>query len=332
MLTYPDQRAVSTRDLAWGTLGENLTDGPMTAEEALTRGGLMGWNTRHVGIQSVMGDHLGNIDDSHILFPEQRGVLADINGKVTPLGVVGTKHNIVQNEETAALLDVIVDEGGAHYNAAGYTRGGRSTFVLMDLPNTLMIGGEDAHGMVMGCMNTHDGSGSLVAFTTLVRHKCTNMLKGSIRGAKSSWRLRHTASIQGRVQEARESLRLTFKWAERFQTEAEKMLATPMSGTEFEAVIDRIIVPTASTQAAALARYAQKRETLRYLFHEADTNTLGRGTRWAAYNAVTEYADWFTPVKGEDRTGAKRAARNLDALTADNDMKQKALSMLLVTA
>lgn len=328
MLTYPNQSAVSTRDLAWATLNEaeNLVAGPMTAQSVLDAAGLSNWNVRHMGIQTRMGDHLGNMDDSHIAIPNQRAVLATIDGKVTPLGVVGSKHTIVQNEETTDLLDTIVDESGAHYVGAAKMRGGRQTFVVMQMPNSILIGGEDRHDMFFGCTNHHDGGGSLVAWTTTVRFRCTNMHDSAVKGAKSKWRLRHTASIGGRVQEARTSLNLSFKWAGEFQKQAEAMLLTPMSGNEFDAVLDHLAPPSESDKAGWIARAEEKRSTLRFLFNEAPTTEFGRGTRWAAYNAFTEYADHFSPIRSN--APAARAER----LLADESMfnfKQSAFNALV---
>lgn len=325
MLTYPNQTAVSTRDLAWNVAGENLADTPMTAQEALEKSGLAGWNVRHMALQTAMGDDLGSLGDSHVAMPDHRAVLATIGGKVTPLGVVGNRHHIIQNEETTSLLDAVVDESGAHFVAAGSLASNRRTFVVMKMPSTVMVGGEDAHDLYFGCTNSHDGSGALVAWTTTVRLACTNMLNSSIRGAKSKWSLRHTASIGGRVQEARESLGLTFKWADEFQKAAERMLNTPMGSDEFNAFVDMIAPPSNSDKEGWKRRAEEKRATLRHLFHEADTNEFGRGTRWAAYNAATEYADHFYPIRS--KSPSARAERLLTDASMEN-WKQQAFNLL----
>lgn len=331
MLTYTDQTAVSTRDLAWNTLNEaeHLSDGPMTGADLIERAGLADWNVRHMDMQTVMGDHLGAMDDSHIAIPAHRAVLATIDGKVTPLGVVGTKHTIVQNEATTDLLDTIVDEGGAHFVAGGKMRGGRQTFVVMKMPNTILVDGVDGHDMYFGCTNHHDGGGSLVAWTTLMRLRCTNMLNSSIKGAKSKWSLRHTASIGGRVQEARDALRLSYKWSSAMEETLTGLLATPMSEREFNAFVEHIAPPSTSDKAGWVARAEEKRSTLRFLFHDAETNAFGRGTRYAAYNAATEYADHFLPIRSAAPTA--RAERMLADTTVDN-FKQSALDALLAPA
>ena len=44
---------------------------------------------------------------------------------------------------------------------------------------------------------------------------------------------------------------------------------------------------------------------------KAPTQQIVAGTAWAAYNAVTEYVDWFKPVRGGEEKDAIRAERSL---------------------
>jgi phage/plasmid-like protein (TIGR03299 family) len=330
MLTYPGQTAVFTRSLAWNVAGEVLTDADgMKASEALRLGGLADWNVRHVPVVTGLGDHAGAFDDAGVTLPDHRAVVATIGGQTVPLGVVGTKHTLFQNEETTEMLDTIVDDSGAHFVAAGSLKNNRKTFVVMKMPSGIQIGGEDAHDLYFGCTNSHDGSGSLIAWTTTVRLVCTNMLNSSIRGAKSSWRLRHTSSIRGKVEEARQSLDMTFAWAAEFEAAAQRMLETSMSDTEFDAIVDALAPLSESDKAGWVARSEAKRATLRHLFHEAETNEFGRGTRWAAYNAFTEYGDWFLPIRSADPRA--RGQRILGDETVGN-WKQAAFDLLAVPA
>ena len=333
MFTYPDQQTVSTRELAWNTAGTSLhegalTDGAMTAAEALERAGLAGWDVRRVPLSTALGDHPGAFDDAGLIVPSQYANVATINGKPKVLGVVGDRYSIFQNEETTELLDTIVDEGGAHFVAAGSLANHRKTFAVMKMPSGILVGGEDAIDLNLGVTNSHDGSGSLVAWVTGMRLRCTNMLNGSMKTAKSKWRLRHTSGMKGKVEDARRSLALTFAWAEEAQREFDALLATPFSDADFDRLLDHLEPESTSKHEGWVRRQDEKRDTLRYLFTTAETNELGRGTKWGAYNAFTEYADWLMPIKSDDAAGTKRAARVLDSTAVDN-FKQDALDALV---
>jgi len=51
-----------------------------------------------------------------------------------------------------------------------------------------------------------------------------------------------------------------------------------------------------------------------------------RGSKYAAFNAVAEYADWFKPVRGGSDKEVMRAERILTG--AGDELKTKALALL----
>ena len=69
--------------------------------------------------------------------------------------------------------------------------------------------------------------------------------------------------------------------------------------------------------------WERRRTELSRLFRFAETNDLGRGSRWGAYSALTEWIDWGTPVRGGDDA---RAARQF--ADAHQGMKNRAVELL----
>lgn len=329
MLTYPHQQAVSTRDLSWNRTSntENLADEPMTAAEALNRAGLAGMNLRKVPLSTALGDHDLAFNDAGLMVPKQYANVATVDGQPKVLGVVGERYTNFQPEETTDFLDTIVDEGGAHFVAAGALNDHRKMFAVMKMPSGILVGGEDASDLYLGVTNSFDGSGSLTAWVTGIRLACTNQIRSAMRGAKAKWHLRHTSGIKGKVEDARRSLELTFAWAEEFNGQAEEWLRTPFTDADFRALLDDIEPESESEHEGWVKRQEEKRDTLRYLFNEAETNEFGRGTKYAAFNAFTEYADWYMPIKS-DSTGEKRATRVLDAASVDA-FKDRAVAALV---
>ena len=63
------------------------------------------------------------------------------------------------------------------------------------------------------------------------------------------------------------------------------------------------------------------------LYKGSPTGPEERETGWGLFNAVTEYADWFSPVRGVDKDTI-RAERIL--LGGMAELKDKALELLLV--
>ncbi len=88
-----------------------------------------------------------------------------------------------------------------------------------------------------------------------------------------------------------------------------------------------VLLPTApdasDRQAKALT---EARATLHGLFTTAPTQDSIRGTRWAAYNAITEFADWG-PLRGADPNHLRRSTRILTE--QQSPLKLRAIDYLL---
>jgi hypothetical protein len=93
---------------------------------------------------------------------------------------------------------------------------------------------------------------------------------------------------------------------------------------EFEKVIAELW-PVADDASDTTKNNAKKRaSTLRYLIRDSDTQKAIKGTRWAGFQAVTEYIDHFAPAKSAEL----RASR---ALTGQiGELKNRAFELLSV--
>jgi len=109
------------------------------------------------------------------------------------------------------------------------------------------------------------------------------------------------------------------------------MINERLPEAEFRMVCDEIWKPltdTATDRSKTIA--ANRRTALDRLFMDADTNANIRGTRWAGYQAVTEYLDHAAPAHGKTVAdkAINRALRSIDGSVVD--IKEKAFAMLSV--
>lgn len=311
--------ATYTRTPAWRTLGGFVRkdgDKGMTAAEAMKAAGLNDWNVRKEPMFTKSGIEIPNRVATVRTDPT--------TGMTEYLGYVGHNYVIQQNEETFEFLDSIVDQSGAHYDAAGMMKNGARVFMTLKMPEGIKIAGEDAHDLYLLGSNGHDGFHAFQIAVMPMRLACTNQLTMSLRSAKQSWKIRHTVNMAGRLAEARQSLELTFDYMDEFASEMERLLDQEFTNGQFDKLVKGLI-PDAKSDGAQKG-VEQRRDSLRYLFREAETNEFGRGTKYAAFNAVTEYADWLAPLRG-DKDGTKRAQRILDGGRVQ-DMKDFALAHL----
>ena len=105
----------SSRQDAWHRLG-TVTPDCLTAQQVMEVAYLGGWNVRKERIRTVeAAAPVPNKWATTRVHPK--------TGDREVLGMVGKSYQVVQNEEACELLDMIVDETGAHYETAGSLRG-----------------------------------------------------------------------------------------------------------------------------------------------------------------------------------------------------------------
>ncbi len=321
---------------AWHRLGTVLPDG-LSVTDVMTFAHLGGWDVRKREISTTLINPTG-ITSVPVAgkFVTVRthpitGVEEVIGLEAGRTGIVGESYRPFQNESLTEYLQAMTDESGAFLDTAGSMRGGADVFVTMKLPKTMLVGGVDEVNVNIAVLNNHTGNRAITALVTPVRIVCANTQRAALGQAKASFKIRHTVGAGDRVQEAREQLGLTWKYVAKFEVEAEKMINEALSEAAFRKVCDEIWPPLPASATDRSKTVAANRSlSLKQLFVDADTNANIRGTRWAGYQAITEYLDHPAPAKGKtaDETAINRALRSIDGSVVE--LKENAFAMLSV--
>lgn len=250
-----------------------------------------------------------------------------VTGNPEPLGPVQGGYSPIQNEELAEILQALVDEYGAVFDTGGSLRGGREVFMSLKLPEGVQIAGHDAHNLNLVGMNSHDGTRALELVTSMTRVVCANTQAIALRNYQSRFSIRHVSGAKNRIAEARSGLKLTFKVAEEFQKEAEKLFQVKMTDKEFQSFCE-VIWPQDKVKnlSHSLSEYHRRGAHLLKLFREAPTQENCRNTRWAALQSIGEYVDHFIPVRTKKDEAVTRANRAL--FGKGHDIKAKAFKLL----
>lgn len=298
----------STRKAGWNVLGVDATEA-QTADDAL-RMAQLDWTVTKETVQAVA---ITNDGVERLTFADKWATVRHHPKTGTnPLAIVGSRYTILQNSEAFAFCNDLVDEGGAVFESAGSLNNGRKVFVTMRLPQDILVGGQDAVNSYLLVTNTHDGTEPLTAVVTNIRLACMNQLSAAIRSAKSSFRLRHSMSLDGRLQEARTALALSWRYDAEFEKLANDLLETPMSDKEYLQFVDRMFPDGSAEMSQKATTLSETRRSELMGLWRADTQANIAGTAWAAYNSVVEYVDWFTPVRGKRDAELRRAERALE--------------------
>lgn len=319
-----------SRTDAWHQKGQSGL-GEMTAEEALEAAYLANWNVRKTPLQTVATVDVGGEEMPFQLdVPRQYASVRTNPVTKTPevMGVVGEHYVPIQNEEHADFLNALVDESGAHFETAGSLNGGKNVFITMQMPDFMNVGGKDPHKLYLSAFNSHDGNGSFKLLVTPVRVVCANTQAAAMKNFVSSFGVRHTRNAKNTIQQAREALELTFKYGEAFEAEMEKLLNTKFSVKQMDGFMQKLWTPPAKDSSRTiLTRHEEKLTVVKGLFVSSPTLTDVRGTKYAMYNAVTEYLDHFSPTPSTQDAASVRAERTITSVPV-REQKEKAFALL----
>lgn len=283
-----------------------ISDSVLTAGEAIKLAGL-DWE---VALQNL---YVASASGKYIKVPDRYAVQRTTDDRV--LGTVGTRYVPFQNSEAFAFTDNLVDSGDAKYETAGSLRNGKVVFLTMKVPIDMLVAGEDAHELYIVLRTSHDGSKAISVYLTPIRVVCMNTLALSFNSSKQRWSVPHVSTMAGKLQEARDTLELTHKYAEDFVIMGNQLVSTKVTD-DLVARLVADVMPTWRKKSDEVA------ESIMALYKESPVNGY-TGTAWGALNAITEYFDHHRDIRSSD-------SAMLNALDGENaKVRNKALQLLL---
>ena len=288
---------------AWHGLANVLFDAEqhVSTSEMLESAKLANWNVRLEDL--TMPEGYRNTSENQLVVRTN-----PFDGVSDVLSVVGSRYKVVQNEELFAFGDGILD-GGATWESAGSIKGGRVVFGSLVVPREFILDPQGANDKTVTYLlvhTSHDGSTAVQANITPVSVVCQNTLNMAIKGSNQSFKIRHTATVGGRIDEARRVLGLTFDHMDNFEDMAKELFETSMTDLEFDKLVKSIYAePETGSAKVAQTRWNDKVDLLHDLWDNSPTNATVKNTAWGALNTLTERIDYF-------RTGRKGG----EALTA----------------
>lgn len=244
------------------------------------------------------------------------------------LGVVKGRYRAVSNRDVFSMGTEIMRLGG-QAELGGELDYGRRAFMRFALPEAeVAVGGHDLVRFGFDITTAHDGSGHVAARLWALRQICTNGMTAYIPHTNYTVAIRHTGDAIHRIATAGQIIREASAYAKSFAAVAEELISTKFTRSEFIAYIDALY-PMPTEDGRGLSIWQNRREDLIGLFEKAPTNEEGRGTAWAAYNAVTEYLDWAAPIRnhGNESADFVRALRQFDG--SSQDVKDRAFAALI---
>ena len=236
------------------------------------------------------------------------GVYANVRSDTQDvLGIVKSKYRIYQNSESFSFVDAIVGnkEVPCKYETCGSLFNGKRVFMLVKLPNNLLVGDDVENYMFF--TNSHDGSSSFLAGMTNVRVVCNNTLQMAVKGSPRVWRCKHTDSLKERVAQAKESLGLAVQYLDSIQEVADNMASKHINAEKFFKTLRETNPTNASDK--SLDKLVDRIYTI---YDETDNLANFKGTAWGVYNAVADYVSNSVPLRKTSSTEQNRLVQFFD--------------------
>jgi len=308
----------SLREPAWHGLGTILQD-EVTTSEMLRIAHLANWNVR---LEDINLPGRSNKNYFAVTRTNPFDSQADV------LGVVGERYKVVQNEDLFAFADNMLD--GGRWETAGSIKGGTVVFGSLALDRKIVLdpsGVGDKVNTYLLVHTSHDGSLSVQASVTPVRVVCQNTLNMALHGVKQSYKIRHTQTVDGRVQAAREALGLANAFLDEFDKDAQAMIQATVDAKMFnDIILAAYPKPDKDASKIAITKWENKVGTVNDIY-TGPTNNMIAGTAWGALNAMTERIDWYRTGRGANGAEAiAAAASGFDSMV--NAEKQRLKSIV----
>lgn len=296
------------RETPWHGLGTRVSEAP-DSQRALIVAGL-NWNVVQEPVYTGENERIEGYKVN----------VRDTDRKV--LGVVSDRYKIVQNREAFAFTDELLGEG-VRYETAGSLQNGRKVWMLARMPHEYIISGERI-SPYMVFFNSHDGSGAIKVALTPIRVVCQNTLNLALSTAKRSWSMIHTGNIQGKMQEARDTLFLAETYMDHLGKEFENLRKKKLTDKQVLDFIN-LLLPvdeSATPQQVKNVKRLQEDMKLRY-FEAPDLKDVGNNA-YRFINAVSDFATHSNPLRRSANYKENLFARTVEG----NPMIDKAFQMV----
>ena len=318
----------SLREPAWHGLGTVFNEEVSTAK-MLKLAHLDNWNVRLEDVSIPDGFE----SDRNYFFVTRTNPFDKEQNDV--LGVVGERYHVMQNEDLFSFGDNILD-GGGRWETAGSIKGGRVVFGSIALERETVLdpnGVSDKVKTYLLINTSHDGSIAIQASITPVRVVCQNTLNLALgrgnRGVKQTFKIRHTQTANGKVQQAREALGLANKYMDEFDKLAHAMIQQEVNAKQFNDIILSAYPKPEKDAKGSIKKWENKIDIVNSIY-TGPTNNMIAGTAWGAFNALTERLDWYRSGRGGDNESILASASGFDpAINAEKNRLLKVVQGVL---
>ena len=211
-----------------------------------------------------------------------------------PYDVISDKFEIIQNRDA---FDFVNYMGDVFFEKAGETATGM-VYVIAKLPTVDILG--DAFTPHVIFRNGFSGKVKITAAICPLRLVCQNQFNFAFKNTENTITIRHVQNAEQKLQEAKETLRMSADYMAELNAMAERYAAIGISEFQLQRFLREAFPMDGAENMNPFKR--AKLEQARTAFikaHNADDNQNFRGTAWGLINA---YSDFITHQVPQGKT------------------------------
>lgn len=271
------------RPLPWVGMGTILT-GITTIKEALIEAG-QDYQVLKVPVLFNCGTEE---DPSYKTIPGQFTTYRSDTQE--PLGVVGSRYTVAQNDTGLAFFDEIIEQYGAVLEMAGVLDNGSTTYLVARMPARHFVPGDEIIPYML-LLNAHDGSNTRQVLFTPVRVVCNNTLMMALGKVSNRIKIGHTTNLGQQTLEAGRVMALYNEFCEEMSNAMTYMSKVRVSEKQVEAYIRTLFTSLTEQQGKDTSvRSANIRQTVKvYLYGNDGGQQMFPGTAYQAYQGITGF-------------------------------------------
>ena len=201
-----------------------------------------------------------------------------------PYDVVSDKFEIVQNAEAFDFVNYMGSD--LQFEKAGETASGM-VYIIARLPEVSVLGDKFTPHVIF--RNGFSGKVQITAAICPLRIVCQNQFNMAFKEASNTVLVRHVQNAERKLEEAREVLRVSADYMNRFSNEAERLAKMKLNKAQAEMVVNNLF-PMAPEDANPFRRKTMNDAREAFIAAlDHDDNRNFKGTAWGMINAYTDY-------------------------------------------
>lgn len=230
--------------------------------------------------------------------PDRKALVASNDGRY--LATVGADYGVVQFSAMAEAVMRAIGSEAVFHTAGLLGQNGARGWLLGEIPNPIRVKNDPSEiRKFFLASGSHDGRSTVSLKNVATRVVCKNTLGAAL--GEQGWgaSIRHTSNASQRVDSAAKAFGGMVKGMEKFGELANILAGVRFTGEQRDAVMSQTF-PLAADASAEQKRNAESRRLDVLALAENGVGIVPemRGSAWALFQGVTEWADHKRTVRG----------------------------------